>query len=221
MGQQPSAQRAQLPRSRTFAELAEHVNDANILARNIPGSDSAVLEFRLFPASEHDVLVPLLWKHVVEIAVRKVPLPGMPQHERSGSHRFLNYKQFYRLYHFLQQTGAAPSASATSSSSVLALSSDSAGGSSEECIAEVIEGSGEVNDKECVVCMDNDADTVLSCTHSFCQQCWNAWREKSNTCPMCRASTDGSEDWVLMDTSVDVRETARFLHRYLDEVSRT
>ena len=30
-------------------------------------------------------------------------------------------------------------------------------------------------DNECVICMENEPNTVLSCTHAFCQECLDAW----------------------------------------------
>ena len=44
------------------------------------------------------------------------------------------------------------------------------------------------NHNQCAVCLD-DAFLVRwpACTHAFCQDCTNAWRMVSYTCPLCRA----------------------------------
>lgn len=48
--------------------------------------------------------------------------------------------------------------------------------------------------ESCVICFyhyspksdSNKGKNFLPCCHAFCNECTNAWKRKSNTCPICR-----------------------------------
>jgi len=40
---------------------------------------------------------------------------------------------------------------------------------------------------DCPICLQEIKNSFqLECMHSFCQICINIWKDKSNTCPVCR-----------------------------------
>ncbi|XP_068682146.1 E3 ubiquitin-protein ligase rnf8-like [Montipora foliosa] len=44
----------------------------------------------------------------------------------------------------------------------------------------------------CIICQDLFIDsTTLSCAHSFCEHCLQTWRQKKNSCPICRQVITG------------------------------
>ena len=54
----------------------------------------------------------------------------------------------------------------------------------------------------CAICLDTHrcGDTIVTeCGHSFCQQCWLSWMDKSieKTCPTCRKSRPASTRFVV------------------------
>lgn len=52
--------------------------------------------------------------------------------------------------------------------------------------------------EECCICMDQKAEVILSCVHSFCRPCIERWSDVNNTCPVCRDVIHGNEDyWEL------------------------
>jgi hypothetical protein len=72
---------------------------------------------------------------------------------------------------------------------------------------------------ECAICMERKADVALSCSHAFCNACISAWKQRSQTCPMCRAAAGAHEDdWVLVPTGKTKHELAEFLGEYLNRV---
>lgn len=50
----------------------------------------------------------------------------------------------------------------------------------------------EAETSECPVCLEAIAvpgdEAILTCTHTLHQSCWDQWRDKSDTCPICRTS---------------------------------
>lgn len=53
------------------------------------------------------------------------------------------------------------------------------------------------SDEDCPICLNTLAGTVvkLSCSHTFHRRpCLMAWREKNDTCPMCRRSIELPEE---------------------------
>lgn len=56
-------------------------------------------------------------------------------------------------------------------------------------------------DRECVICMSEEADEILPCTHAFCSACIKKWSLSSRECPICRRECREDQDaWVLTDT---------------------
>jgi len=57
-----------------------------------------------------------------------------------------------------------------------------------------IETQAQIEESECVICMERKAQIVLPCTHAFCEDCLSVWRQKSATCPMCRTTISNNND---------------------------
>ena len=66
------------------------------------------------------------------------------------------------------------------------------------------QGEVEDYDKECVICMENDIEIVLQCSHAFCKDCYMKWKERNDACPYCRSTNMpdiNSEDiWTIEET---------------------
>lgn len=53
---------------------------------------------------------------------------------------------------------------------------------------------------ECCICMDQKAEVILSCVHSFCRGCIERWSIEHTTCPICRNEMSGNDEfWVVPD----------------------
>lgn len=46
----------------------------------------------------------------------------------------------------------------------------------------------------CVICFEKGIQTIMPCTHGFCESCCSLWYDKKNKkdCPLCRISLEGS-----------------------------
>ncbi|KAF8354786.1 hypothetical protein PRIPAC_96409 [Pristionchus pacificus] len=59
-----------------------------------------------------------------------------------------------------------------------------------------------VDEKSCCICFDREADTILSCCHSFCTVCVATWSEYRTQfqCPLCKAAIRSPirDSWELM-----------------------
>eukprot|EP01103_Thecamoeba_quadrilineata_P018853 TRINITY_DN7409_c0_g1_i1.p1 TRINITY_DN7409_c0_g1~~TRINITY_DN7409_c0_g1_i1.p1 ORF type:complete len:184 (+),score=22.64 TRINITY_DN7409_c0_g1_i1:35-586(+) len=80
-----------------------------------------------------------------------------------------------------------------------------------------------VNDgsNECVICMEREAQVVLTCGHIFCEECVKLWSEKSETCPMCRADSMLKRDeefWLVSNEQISAGAEAYIsrLHKSMD-----
>jgi len=51
-----------------------------------------------------------------------------------------------------------------------------------------------------VICMDRKSQVMLPCSHSYCEQCIDAWQGSHRNCPVCRATVNSAnESWVLSE----------------------
>lgn len=69
--------------------------------------------------------------------------------------------------------------------------------------------SGVNGQKQCEICFDAPETVMLSCTHSFCEECIADWTRVHGTCPMCRSeiSREGGEQslgWILANQDRDL-----------------
>jgi len=179
--------------AKTFEELSRHVDEANLLASNYTDSHGRKVCFELCPKHYNDVIVPFLWKALVHVRVMKHPLePQVP--------KLFTYQQFYTIYFKLKEyEQMTPNGDEKLSASVFFPSNDP-------------QASSSALEKECAICMERDATLVLPCLHCFCEQCIKIWKNKSETCPMCRvALQEQTEDcFVLANPPTDVEVKSYF-----------
>ena len=50
----------------------------------------------------------------------------------------------------------------------------------------------------CCICMDRPIERVLTCFHAYCDSCIDEWKEKEDTCPLCRQKENGKGDFDLI-----------------------
>ena len=59
-------------------------------------------------------------------------------------------------------------------------------------------------DKECIICMENNIEIVLQCSHAFCKKCYTDWKKRNNECPYCRSTVmpdvDSEDIWTIDET---------------------
>jgi Zinc finger, C3HC4 type (RING finger) len=53
--------------------------------------------------------------------------------------------------------------------------------------------------EECIICLDKKPDNILSCLHSFCNECILKWLKENNSCPICCETTDDVDSWEKID----------------------
>ncbi|KAK6626016.1 hypothetical protein RUM43_006320 [Polyplax serrata] len=54
--------------------------------------------------------------------------------------------------------------------------------------------------EECSICLERKPDVMLSCAHTYCNQCIEQWNSCHKTCPFCRETLDNIDDtWVISD----------------------
>jgi len=81
-----------------------------------------------------------------------------------------------------------------------------------------IENEDDIDEGECIICMERKPEIVLKCGHMFCEQCLLEWNQRQETCPICRTNVniEDEDNWILTsDPSEDIGE---FLCKYLDEL---
>jgi len=85
-------------------------------------------------------------------------------------------------------------------------------------------------EKLCSICLDEDYQVALPCTHSFCERCLSEWTAQSSTCPLCRteiknsgggvaegSAKDLGDSWCFVATASanDVKDMANFPHKFI------
>lgn len=65
--------------------------------------------------------------------------------------------------------------------------------------------------EECCICMDQKAEVILACVHSFCEACIGKWSDVNNTCPICRDEIHGNKDYWEMPKPPSKTEIGNFV----------
>ncbi len=61
-------------------------------------------------------------------------------------------------------------------------------------------------DCECIICMQSTLDTeyvLLNCNHLYHYHCIKKWKQKHNTCPMCRQKIDFTDATLFEIQTID------------------
>lgn len=67
------------------------------------------------------------------------------------------------------------------------------------------------NSEECCICMDQKAEVILACVHSFCKTCIERWSDVNKTCPICRNEIHGKKDYWEMPERPSDKEIGQFV----------
>ncbi|KAJ8271036.1 hypothetical protein GJAV_G00122060 [Gymnothorax javanicus] len=60
------------------------------------------------------------------------------------------------------------------------------------------------NELQCIICSELFIEAVtLSCAHSFCLHCIEAWRKRSGACPICRQDIQSQSRSLVLDNCID------------------
>lgn len=203
-------------RKLSYRDFADNVQRMNEVTTRISDSSGQSLYCHIQPGAERSIL----WTRRVKI------LCGM----RSAGDRSLenfhvfNFKQYMKLhsdvYHQLASGGAVDQGLTSRSLSVTSNDAnveedikgwvlvniqneitDQLGPPSERSITR----SAAVNQQStdlCCICCDRETDTVLPCTHRYCDQCITQW---STNCPQCRVELRQSTDtWHMLGKPANV-----------------
>jgi hypothetical protein len=61
----------------------------------------------------------------------------------------------------------------------------------------------QISDEElCCICIRNQINVILNCSHGFCEECIGDWQKQQNSCPVCRAQSQmncSPEAWVIAE----------------------
>ncbi|XP_062513161.1 RING finger protein 141-like [Corticium candelabrum] len=210
----------------TYHDFTRTVAGLNEWLANICGSDGKFIRCDILPGCERS----FLWRYRIRILCGKV----VSANDLLQTPRQFNFKQFLKLQSAVyqemarhtvdSQTGPDPfielcndrsdvrrgwmmvktaNAEVTeeSESNVLA---DAA---TPPAVAAVIRTGSLLND-HCCICWDNECNTVLPCTHRYCNGCIMQWSLTSTDCPQCRGTFAAStETYHLVRKSSDIEVT--------------
>lgn len=66
------------------------------------------------------------------------------------------------------------------------------------------------SDSTCSICLENFADTVISCGHHFCLEDIINWASRNQECPLCRQPFSLSDDFTKVESSLnDLKQEIR------------
>lgn len=138
---------------------------------------------------------PILWRLRTTISVLKHPV------KLGEEQRLLNYRQFYRFYFRMREYGSIDDVTKDEIRSSVTIN--------------------EFDENECVICMESRAQIALNCNHAFCERCLQQWKQRSDTCPVCRQlnSTDENDVWVLTGEP-STEDLANYFSEFLDSICK-
>lgn len=70
-------------------------------------------------------------------------------------------------------------------------------------------------DDECCICMEQNHDVVLACSHAFCRRCIESWTARDDSCPMCRTQVDQKEEFIVTEFSEVYDELRSWVFQYI------
>jgi len=144
----------------------------------------------------------------VSTTTTTTPPPPPPPLTDHSTATVLEFKQFYHLFFILEDFSSRSNVSSSETLSPKSL------------LSLTLPAPQDLyDDDECIICMERKSQILLSCTHSFCEECLDNWKEKSDTCPMCRSLTPQQEDgWLIMKQTDPNRDIASYCAELLDKL---
>ncbi|XP_028813920.1 RING finger protein 141 [Denticeps clupeoides] len=190
-----------------YEEFLGRVAELNDVTAKLASGQQKHLLFEVQPGSDASAL----WKVAVRIVCTKINKEdGMVE-----ASRIMNLYQFMQLYKDITSQAAE----------VFSAEMEAAEGPSgqltsvDSCQASVWMGRVKqlTDEEECCICMDQKADLILPCAHSFCQKCIDKWCGHSRNCPICRLQvTAANESWVMSDAPTE-NDIAGYILNLADE----
>ncbi|KAL4225436.1 hypothetical protein ACF0H5_016126 [Mactra antiquata] len=171
----------------SYKEFRESVDQLNQVTSSFTDQHGKQLQFSILPGSDDTIL----WKGTVKVQCRKV-VSSQNVH-KICSVRDLSLRQYIMVYkEITDQVSNLPSTMPASNRGQIDICASM-------ILDEAEHQSLEIED-ECCICMNNEARTIMPCTHKFCENCCKEWTDAHSSCPICRAKVDSSADtWVLTD----------------------
>ncbi|XP_052800399.1 RING finger protein 141-like [Mya arenaria] len=169
----------------SYKEFVDSLSELNRITSTFTDQRGKQLQFSIKPGSDDTIF----WKGIVQIECRKV----IAATQRVCSMRHLSLRQYISVYKEItdQVNNLAP-ASPGGTAAPLNL-----------CASIILHEAEQKSlplEDECCICMQNEAKTIMPCTHKFCENCCREWTDTHNSCPICRAKCKGSsEAWELTD----------------------
>lgn len=169
----------------SYKEFRDSLTELNHVTSSFTDQHGKQLQFNIVPGSDDTIL----WKGTVKIQCRKI-IPGS---NRVCSVRDLSLRQYIMVYkEITEQVSNLPPATPGRSATRIDICASM-------ILEEVQHQSLELED-ECCICMQNEAKTIMPCTHKFCENCCKEWTDTHLSCPICRAQVTSSADtWVMTD----------------------
>lgn len=190
----------------TYDEFLARVAELNEITERLAAGQEKYLLFEVQPGSDSSAL----WKVIVRIFSSKI-------NKTTGNieaSRILNLYQFTQLYR------------------EISVQADGVLGQSSSCEEMVADGPschasmwlGKIkemtDEEECCICMDDRADLILPCTHSFCQKCIDKWSDHNRNCPICRLQVkEAADSWVVSDAPTE-EDIASYILKMADDAGQ-
>ncbi|XP_037030561.1 RING finger protein 141-like [Bradysia coprophila] len=175
-----------------YDDFQKCLSELNELSRKCLDSSGKQLVFAVKKGTD----ATMLWKATVQIACVKVD----PESRQIESYKFLNLKQFLRVFKTFQSHLQVMISSEKQQENLTAsILMDKV-----DCFAESSptseEASGSELLQECSICLDRKPEVLLPCAHTFCCPCIEQWNMSRKTCPICQAELSSTDDtWVLSE----------------------
>lgn len=204
-----------------YGEFIEMLKELNSIAEYFLDENGFSLSFSISKGTDQT----FLWKFTVRIECTKLKV-GTTDIQ---SYRILRLSQFINIYNYVKQHTEAlkvfqpefQNQNANNKSSLSFSQIDKLGGGgggacsstkssvnnkmTDSKIYDAIQSMSPSNaptkkeDEICCICMEATPNLILTCAHSFCENCLKEWKITSNTCPICRSISEESDCFVLTD----------------------
>eukprot|EP00742_Colponemidia_sp_Colp-10_P001211 GILJ01001304.1.p1 GENE.GILJ01001304.1~~GILJ01001304.1.p1 ORF type:complete len:256 (+),score=18.29 GILJ01001304.1:81-848(+) len=219
----PEASRRVSSKIKTWNQLSRDIEFINslTLSESFTKRSGYCLLFSVFTTLTNPDLIPLLWKvnnnvmvsvvklYEEENAATKQDVPGVT------TPRVLTIRQFYHIFCCLQDVNLPE----------WHLLDEKTKESSRKMsnVSEYDINAAWEFDRECMICMEDQTQVALPCSHAFCETCIKTWNIQSLTCPVCRndVKKGASDFWVFTDDPENdytdcIFDSLAYINKYID-----
>jgi len=162
----------------------------------------AVFDFELVAPTTKIGIAFWNWGNVTQILVRPRSMDS-PELELLET-RVMTPQQFYYLFLFIDDNLHA-----------VVAENQKRKKEDSKLIAEENESEELLKDDECCICMEQQHDVVLACSHAFCRRCIEGWNARNDTCPMCRTQVDQKEEFIVTEFSEVYDDLRSWVFQYV------